>query len=188
MNNKNVRYKSINKFSEWVKPMTIAIGIKCDDGIVIGSDSQLTYEGIPLKKLGYDKIFETEFIEKNYYNLTGAGIPAYIFDANVELFNRCRSNKNIKNLLNFKGECEHSINAVCNRYITQRSQDLGLLSRRENYDVVNLVGWQEQIDYLNFELIVGTVLNNDKEILNGLFTVNLRGVAEFIETYCIVGS
>lgn len=170
--------------------MTIAIGIKCSDGIVIGSDSQLTYEGLPLKKLGYEKIFEQDFggEPKSFYNLAGAGIPAYIHQTHVELYNRCLINPNIVNLLNFKQECEYSINAVCNRYVVKRSRDLGLLSIQDNFGVVNLKDWQEQIDWLRFELIVGLVLNIGNNAKNCLFSVSLNGVAEFIETYCVIGS
>ncbi|MHB8279213.1 MAG: hypothetical protein ACYDIA_16405 [Candidatus Humimicrobiaceae bacterium] len=66
--------------------MTIAIGIKCNDGIVIGSDSQLTYEGLPFKKLGYEKIFEVNFGDNNFYNLAGSGVPAYIYMTHAELY------------------------------------------------------------------------------------------------------
>lgn len=188
MNNKNVRYSSISKLKDLLKHMTIAIGIKCSNGIVIGSDSQLTYEGLPLKKLGYEKIFEQNFGGNNSYNLAGAGIPAYIYQAHIELYNRCLNNPKIGNILNFKQECESSINAVCSRYIIKRSQDLGLLSNQKNYGVVNLERWQEQIDNLRFELIVGAVFNKGKKAENRLFSVNLNGIAEFIDTYCVIGS
>lgn len=56
--------------------MTTVIGIKCVDGIAIGSDSQLTISGdTPAKEIGFDKIFkirkmliacagDTEYFEK----------------------------------------------------------------------------------------------------------------------------
>ena len=73
MNNKNVKYK---KRYFRIIPMTTVIGIKCIDGIAIGSDSQLTISGEnPAKEIGFDKIFEikkmllacagdTEYFEK----------------------------------------------------------------------------------------------------------------------------
>ena len=73
MNNKNVRYRK--KYYITI-PMTTVIGIKCIDGIAIGSNSQLTIGGDnPAKEIGFDKIFEirkmliacagdTEYFEK----------------------------------------------------------------------------------------------------------------------------
>ncbi len=56
MNNKNVRYRK--KYFITI-PMTTIIGIKCIDGIAIGSDSQLTISGDnPAKETDFDKIYK----------------------------------------------------------------------------------------------------------------------------------
>ena len=73
MNNENVRYR---KRYFRIIPMTTIIGVKCENGIVIGSDSQLTIESInPTKQLDFNKIYrignmliacagDTEYFEK----------------------------------------------------------------------------------------------------------------------------
>ncbi|MHB8280115.1 MAG: hypothetical protein ACYDIA_21065, partial [Candidatus Humimicrobiaceae bacterium] len=106
----------------------------------------------------------------------------------MKRYTRCTNNPNIQNVFVFKEECEYSINSVCKRYITKRSQDLGLLSNRENYNVVDLSGWQEQINNLNTELIAGFVFDVGGKASHGLFSINLNGIAEPIETYCVIGS
>ncbi|MBC8386431.1 MAG: hypothetical protein H8E13_00015 [Actinobacteria bacterium] len=76
MNNKNIEYKKEDNFK--FLPMATVVGIKLNEGIVIGSDSQLT-EG-ESKELGYKKIHMIGNVL-----FSGAGDTDYILKVKQEL-------------------------------------------------------------------------------------------------------
>lgn len=68
-------YNDLSEFVERRRLMTIAIGIKCTDGIVVASDSQSEYErGVDVKRLTQSKIHDFD----NCYLFAGAGIMSQI--------------------------------------------------------------------------------------------------------------
>ncbi len=85
MYNKNVIYRK--KYFKAI-PMTTIIGIKCEDGVIIGSDSQLTINGsYPAKETNYSKIFQ---IKKML--ISGAGDTDYFEKVRSEIEKRYNSN------------------------------------------------------------------------------------------------
>jgi 20S proteasome alpha/beta subunit len=116
-----------------VKPMTINIGIKCSDGIVVASDSQIGFwRGVDVKRVNANKIYNWD----NRFALSGSGILAQIQTvvdnvkasiAQREKDQRCQLTKD---------ECEDTIErimwALYARYNIQRSQAIGA-DEREHF-------------------------------------------------------
>lgn len=187
MNIKNVKWVISNNKQKWRKPMTIIIGIKCINGIVIGSDSQITAEYFPFKKVGYDKIFEYKHEnKKNFYNLAGAGDPDYIFKTNLEILKRFIGEE-IDWTITFGDICEEAVNKICKKYVVDRAENLGLF-RFDESRIPDLSKWQRQFDSLGFSFVAGVVLNRGDKAQHDLYLVDLRGVAKRIDTYCVTGS
>ena len=186
MNYKNVKYNKNKKSNKDKILMTIIIGIKCKDGIVIGSDSQATDSYFRFKKVDYDKIYEhSNKIGDNFYNLAGAGDPDYIEKTNLEIFMKFYESK--ISYFDFGNICEDAVNVICQKYIVGRAKELGLLNISENH-IPNLPDWQEQFDNLGFSIVTGTIINKGVAAISELYLVDLRGIAKKIETYCITGS
>jgi len=187
MNNKNVRYGGNLITRKYNLPMAIIIGINCKNGIVIGSDSQITAEYLPFKKVGYDKIFEHwNDNNTNFYNLAGAGDPDYIFKTNVEVFTRF-INRDIKTTLEFGIICEEAVNEICKKYVVDRAKNLGIVKIDESCPP-DLRFWQNQFDNLNFNFISGVIINTGNNAKKALYLVDLRGMAKKVDTYCVTGS
>lgn len=75
--------------------MTLVVGIKYKDGIIVGSDSQATLNrGVPLKKLNQIKLFELKN-KKNKVVIGGAGGVPFISKSIEEIQNKVNANPNL---------------------------------------------------------------------------------------------
>jgi len=166
--------------------MIIIVGIKCTDGIVIGSDIQATDSYFSLKKVDYDKIYEySNKNRNNFYNLAGVGDPNYIEKTNYEIFKKFYTST--ITYFDFGNICENAINAICRKNVVERARELGLPNISKNH-IPNLSLWQEQFDNLSFTIVASTVINKGKNAINELYLVDLRGIAKKISKYCVTGS
>lgn len=106
MYNKNIEYKRKNNFK--FLPMTTIVGIKLKEGLVIGSDSQLT-EGAS-KELNYGKI---HMLGNIFFS--GAGDVDYILKVKQEL-EKNYNEKNFQNQNEVKSLFEIAIKTINKNY------------------------------------------------------------------------
>lgn len=155
--------------------MTIIVGVKCKDGVVIGSDSQSEFaRGVAVKRLNKAKIY---IIQKRFA-IAGAGTLAHIEKAVDAIDLGLREAKRRKGGVDLsEDECvnaiERSITAVYKEY---------------NIDRSNFLGDPQAKDFFNPILICSGL-----EELNGaanacLFIVHNEGVVEKIGDYATAGS
>jgi len=184
MNNKNVRYEKHYLIEK--NPMTIIAGVRYDKGIVIGSDSQLTYPDTLIKSTGHKKMFEIKANSHLSFTLAGAGNPFYINIFRDILKNYCFQ-QDVKTLDKFSFVCEDVATYIIKRYVIDKSVKLGLV-QRENVANINLSQWQDEIDsILDYSLLIGVVANNNDMLDKGLFTVIPRGEVISNENYSAIG-
>ena len=103
--------------------MTVVVGLKYKDGIIIGSDSQATLNrGVPLKKLNHMKLFE---IKNNSLDIIigGAGSVPFISKAIEEVKKRIKDENttSFSDVVNF---AEQAILHVTRWFNFERMQDL----------------------------------------------------------------
>ena len=108
MYNKNIRYGS-DYYLSGNNPVSIVIGSKFEDGIILASDSQASDKEAQTKRLNETKIFEdnkneTKFIYSGAENPT---LNKSIFDEML----RCYGDE-----LDFKKQCEEAYNKIKERY------------------------------------------------------------------------
>jgi 20S proteasome alpha/beta subunit len=103
--------------------MTLVVGVKYKDGIIMGSDSQATLNrGVPLKKLNQAKLFELRHC-KNKIVIGGAGAIPFISKAIEEIQNAVKNDNNIS-FLNIISVAEKSVLHVARWYNFDRMTEM----------------------------------------------------------------
>jgi len=170
---KDLLYTGPKAKQKGVSPVTIIVGILCTDGIVIGSDSQATYNvGVDIKRLDCTKIESVTFVDTKEAILAGSGMMAYITrfsEIMTDEGKRCSiiSNRAVANI------AESTINKITKKYVIDRSEELGV-----PIDNPNSVG------SLNFAIMLTHYFDGKPY----LFNIYPEGLAEKQERYASLGS
>lgn len=155
--------------------MTIIVGIKCKDGIVLGSDSQQEFiRGVAVKRLNTGKIYKLD----DRFAIAGAGAVAHIEKAVDSIKVALKATKQQT------GGCELSedqcVNAIeramtvtHKTYNVERATFLEDVHERNFFNPILICGCLEQ---------VGGVDNSC------LFIIHSEGVVEKIDDYATAGS
>lgn len=109
------------------KEVTIAISVKCTDGIVVASDSQSEYErGVDVKRLNANKI--EDFV--NCYLFAGAGVLSHIQilieNIKAALHNQYQQQRTILNKDETETVIEGTLLALVRHYNVDRGSILGI--------------------------------------------------------------
>lgn len=110
--------------------MTIVIGIKCRDGVVISCDSQSEYErGVDVKRLTQNKIYEFD----NRYLFAGSGLMSHIQilvdTVSSALRTQSEQQRSILNKDEGESTVEQALLALVKHYNVDRSTLLGVDNR-----------------------------------------------------------
>ena len=185
MYNKNVRYESDYYLIER-NPMTIIVGTKFDEGIVIGSDSQLTFGDSLIKRTGSEKIFEINLSEKLKFIVAGAGNPFYINMAKDIIINLCVQ-RDCNSIEQFIFICEDAANTMSKRYVIDKSVDLGIMEKSK-ISGIGLAEWLGEINrVLDYSLLIGLCISNEDGINHALVSLGSDGSAINHEHYAATG-
>lgn len=154
--------------------MTINIGIKCIDGIVIASDSQVGFgRGVEVKRVNANKIYSWD----RRFALAGSGILAQIQtvvdNVRAAIAQREASQRSLLN----KDECEDTIERVMwalhARYNIQRSQAIGA-DEREFFNPICVFAARNTGEAGNDALC--------------LYIIHANGIVEPVDDYATSGS
>ncbi|MFQ5907076.1 MAG: hypothetical protein ACE5JA_10975 [bacterium] len=152
--------------------MTIVVGIRCTDGVVVASDSQAEFEvGVGVKRLNANKIHCID----NRYAIGGAGVLAHI-EAGIE---------NIIFALQAKVEEQrtHLTQDECEDVIWRT---LVAMHKRYNIDRSRMLGIEETDYFSPTFLFASKTPEEDPTFF--LFTLYSDGLVENIGDYGAVGS
>jgi 20S proteasome alpha/beta subunit len=156
--------------------MTIIVGLKCSDGVVVASDSQQEFgRGVAVKRLNTGKIY---FINKRFA-IAGAGMSAHIEKAVDAIHTGILEGKKHKAGTDLsEDECvsvmERSITSVYKEYNMSRAKFLGEPKERGFFKPI---------------LIVGCIEAANAGAGNPcLFIVHSEGIVEKISDYATAGS
>ena len=156
--------------------MTVVIGIKCNNGIVIACDSQVEFNrGVAVKRLNANKIYK---LNENLA-VAGAGTVLFIEKAVNGLKNMIEGEENKrKEKLGVKEIIENIAEAVMlNLYkIYDIDRSRFLMSEENQTEKI-----QEIVDLV---LMMGGVDNSN----NYLYLIHKNGVAEPVSDYATIGS
>ncbi len=196
MYNKNVRYGSsyseyVNKikFKEDIKIVTIVVGIKYKDGIVLASDSQSIIGDNRAKETEVKKIKEFPKIYNNlFFNFGGSGEKPLLKRAEEELIERCKNNIKITKLRDYADICEDVVDFMANRYVIKKYIKLGILKVDDLDDEINLPKWRKESASLKYDFLSAVLIKNGNKDEFELYRVTPEGFAEPIEKYSYVGS
>ncbi len=106
--------------------MTIIIGMVCEEGVVICSDSQaMSSRGVDVKRLDYTKIYSFNLNSDLRVLVTGAGETPFITRA-IELLQSRWKEKRVQTTRELADLAEESMNAIQKRYVVDRMKELGI--------------------------------------------------------------
>jgi len=166
--------------------MTIIIGIVCEDGIAIASDSQaMTSRGVDVKRLDYTKIFSFDLNHELRVLITGAGQTPFITRA-VELLQERWKEKRVHTNRELADLAEDTMNAIQKRYVIDRMKELGVTAskRSETQGLAKPSELQEIGPSPSFALVLAAI---DKDE-GAIYLIHPDGVAEKAERYTSLGS
>jgi len=155
--------------------MTIIVGIKCTDGVVIASDSQQEFgRGVAVKRLNTGKIY----IYNNQFAIAGAGTLAHIEKAVGAIKFALGAAKKRKGGVELsENECtdaiEKSVTAVYKEY---------------NIDRAKFLGEPREKNFFTPILICGGLGTIDGKSTPCLFIVHSEGIVENVFDYATAGS
>lgn len=156
--------------------MTIIVGIRCADGVVVASDSQQEFgRGVAVKRLNTGKIYS---IFEGRFAVAGAGTLAHIEKAVDSIEIGLVEAKRRKGGLNLtEDECvdavEKSITATYKTYNIERSKFLEEPQERDFFNPILIGGGLEALDEQNKAC---------------LFIIHSNGIVEKISDYATAGS
>jgi 20S proteasome alpha/beta subunit len=165
--------------------MTIIIGMVCEDGVVVCSDSQaMSSRGVDVKRLDYTKIYSFNLNSDLKVLVTGAGETPFITRA-VELLQSRWKEKRVQTTRELADLAEETMNAIQKRYVVDRMKELGITGSKglETQHFTKPFKLQE-VGPPNFALLLGVVTKHE----NAIYTVYPNGVAEKAERYTSLGS
>lgn len=106
--------------------MTIIIGVVCEEGVVICSDSQaMGFRGVDFKRLDYTKIYSFSLNSDLKVLITGAGETPFITRA-VELLQARWREKRVQTTRELADLAEETMNAIQKRYVVDKMKELGI--------------------------------------------------------------
>lgn len=157
-----------------VFPLTTILGLKCNNGIVIASDSQSSYvKGLELKKLDQNKIFPiTNNLEQaSKYILAGSGvlsqIETLVSRLKLSIADREFNNRSLKEVI---------------------EQTLLELHRKYNVDRARFLGLPEVEMFFKPSALLGAKLLEDNEVRHELYCLYPDGWVAQINEYETIGS
>jgi len=168
MCNKNVIYNS--DYDLFLRqPMTIIIGTKGKDFLLIGSDSQATNLENKTKKLEVRKVFKSKTHDKKIsFIYAGAGeifFQDIIIDIIKKIYKRDYSeSNNIQNTEQFRRICKEAMEIINDSYKKQRES--------------------EENKILPFRLLIGVSIEKQQE----LFIIRPNGIVETIKDFQTIGT
>ncbi len=153
--------------------MTIVISIKCVDGIVIASDSQVEFSrGVPIKRLNANKMYQLD----DSFIVAGAGAVAHIRKAVDAIKFTLKEKRREKGSTLSEDECvdtlEKTVLALHKEYNIERSKLLDI-DEREYFSPILVFGAK-------------AIEENETEFYSGI--VHGDGTVEPVEDYGTVGS
>lgn len=171
------------------EPMTIIVGLICEDGIVLACDSQASsVKGVPVKRTEYTKIYEIPMRGEGYAILSGAGTGAFVTRASEILKEKCGNNL-CRNPREFADICEDVVTELFKRYVIDRSRALGMSKTKSPQTHNGSVQWQEeQIEPPGIVMLTGIQCGRDKDLEWSLYTVHSDSIAEKSDNYDAIGS
>jgi len=163
------------------KLMTIIVGGKFDDGIIIGSDSQGTNNSF--KSLNEIKILDKATKDNKFkFIYAGSGQPRFTELTIEEIFKIYDDDPKEKkeNISEFINICEKAVNFVTRRYVIDRAINQSML----NMFQLSFKEWQEEIKQMPFIFVIGVWCK--EEI--GLYFIDSDGVAIKIDDFITLGT
>lgn len=173
--------------------MTIIVGIVCQDGLVMASDSQaMSFRGVAVKRVDYIKIYDFALNRSLSVLVTGAGEVPFITKSIEMLQDKWREER-ISNLRELAESAEQVMNSIQKRYVIDRAKELGIMraARKALEPAIKpttLRGFalEEYGRPPMFTLMIGAMDNRSEEAC--IYTVHSDGVAEKAERYDSLGS
>jgi 20S proteasome alpha/beta subunit len=157
------------------QPLTIILGLKCKDGVIIASDSQQEFgRGVAVKRLNAAKIYRIG----ERFAMAGAGTTAHIEKAIDSIRIALEEEKKQKGQIDLcEDECvsaiEKAITATYKVYNVQRSVFLEDSRERNFFQAILICGCLENVNGKNDTC---------------LFIIHSEGIVEKIEDYATAGS
>lgn len=169
-------YKSVTslKKNRRKKPVTIVVGIKCNDGVVVASDSQAEFgRGVDVKRLNANKIHTLD----QRYSIAGAGVLAHIrlLVENVGFFIRSQQSRQ-RSELN-RDESEKMV-----------EQALWALVKHYNIDRANILGISERDFFHPMAIFAGREKNGNNLKFYSFILYGQDGTVEPLDDYGAAGS
>lgn len=161
MYTKNVRYESDYYLIER-NPMTIVVGAKFSNGVIIASDSQATDENSNVKDLEAIKLYSQSINERYNIIMAIAGKPHYAKLALEFILGECRGilgqpQKQNMSSGEFKSICENSVNRIVRQYVINKAVNQGLVGASK----INFKEWQDEISLLQLRFLIGIIINKE---------------------------
>ena len=175
----NMGLKYDNKYySTERNAMTIVVGAKCKNSVIIASDSQASSEEDSDMELGVEKIQkinnDLSFIYAN------AGDPHYCQLIMEGIQKSCEEIKQFKDLELFEKICEGEIDKVVRRYVINKAANQGLLG----VEKLNIKEWQQEIAFLPFNVLLGIIFKNEPL----LYRLTPNGEARKVGYFDVIGT
>lgn len=153
--------------------MSVAIGIRCVDGIVIACDSQVGFgRGVPVKRLNANKIYS----EANKFAVVAAGAVAHIERTWSAICSALKEEERKKGSLLNEDE-----------YVSAIEPTMVTLHKVYNIDRSGYLGTNEKEFFNPILVFAGKTLEEEKESLC-LYIVHREGLAEPLSDYGTAGS
>jgi 20S proteasome alpha/beta subunit len=155
--------------------VTIIVGIKCKDGVVLGSDSQQEFgRGVAVKRLNTGKIYKLN----ERFSIAGAGTTAHIEKAIDSINIALNDTKRRKGGMEL---CEDDcVNAI----------ERAMIVTHKTYNIERATFLEDsrEKNFFNPILICGCLERIDKSDNACLFIIHTEGVVEKITDYATAGS
>jgi 20S proteasome alpha/beta subunit len=163
------------------KRITIIVGIRCPDGIVMAADSRLS--GGVMKRKDYQKLHEIPIGSSDVAIVGGAGTKDMTERA-VESLER-KLKRGVRTPRQLKDQCESVYSGIWKHYVVKQIEDIGLersqFAQREFVENV-----RQMHELLNFYLLVGARLGSEFHLFKVVPTP--WGTAGNVAHYDAIGS
>lgn len=155
--------------------LTIIVGLKCDDGVVLGSDSQQEFgRGVAVKRLNKGKIYKVG----ERFAIAGAGTLAHIEKAVDSIKVALDDTKRRKGGIDL---CEDDcVNAI--------ERAMTVTHKTYNIERASFLEDSSEKDFFRPILICGCLENNNGADSACLFIIHTEGIVEKIDDYATAGS
>lgn len=159
--------------------MTIAIGIRCEDGVILACDSQAEFgRGVAVKRLNANKIYKVNKTSA----IVGAGITSHIEKAvdtiKFALNEEARKKGAELSKEEYVDTIETAMTALHKTYNITRSEYLGRREEEDFFNPILIFTGQSQEE----------TGKEEKEREYCLFIIHYNGMVESIDDYGTVGS